>query len=138
MGFWKDNIGSLWEVEDKGKYSVARISVDKKDKDTGEWKQDFSGYVTLIGQAHDKAKTIKLQDHKNVKIRFGNGDVTTNYSREKRVLYTNYKLFSFNTVEWDSESRRWVNTDEDPDKNDEDDFMKVPDTSDDELPFNDI
>jgi len=112
MGFYKDNIGTIWSVEDKGKFSTAQITTGKKNKDTGEFEQDFNGFVTMIGTAHEKAKALQIPEKKGVKIRFSNGDVTTNYVPDKKITYTNYKLFSFHTVEWDNNTGKWVDNDD--------------------------
>ena len=112
MGFYKENIGTIWKIEDKGKYSTAQITCGKKNKDTGEFETEFNGFVTLLGTAHEKGKTLEIPEGKGVRIRFGNGDVTTNYVAEKKITYTNYKLFSFHTVSWDNASGKWVDDDD--------------------------
>jgi hypothetical protein len=39
-------------VENKGNYSVCKISTSKKDKATGKYETDFVGSVRFVGQAH--------------------------------------------------------------------------------------
>lgn len=128
MGFYKDNIGTIWAIEDHGEYSVAQISCARKDKSTGALTQEFNGFVTLSKTAHEKGKTLDVPNKfitssdarsgetKGVVIRFGNGNVTTKYVEAKKKTYTNYTLFSFHTVEWDKDAGRWVNNDGDDDE----------------------
>lgn len=69
-----------------------RISVSRKNKQSGEYEQDFSGFVLAIGTAAaHKAASLKEGD----RIKLGDVDVTTKYDRDKKVTYTNFKMFSF-------------------------------------------
>lgn len=71
---------------------MVRLSISRKNRQTGEYEQDFSGFVSFVGTAAAKnAACLKEGD----RIRLGDVDVTTNYNAEKRVTYTNYKAFSF-------------------------------------------
>lgn len=63
MGFRQaDNEGRggfarIWSIEDKGNYSVAKISTSKKRKDGSGYETDFQdGFVRLIGSAHEKVR----------------------------------------------------------------------------------
>jgi len=67
------------------------VSTSRKNKDTGEYEQDFSGYVMMIGQAHAKAQKLKEGD----RIKLGDVDVTTTYDKERKKEYVNYKCFDF-------------------------------------------
>ena len=50
----------IWSVEDKGNYSIAKVSTSKKRKD-GSYETDFQdGFVRLIGSAHEKAQTLNV------------------------------------------------------------------------------
>lgn len=73
-----------------------RISVSRKNKKTGEYEQDFSGFVLAIGTAV-ASKAARLQQ--GARIQLGDVDVSTKYDREKKITYTNYKLFSFHSEE---------------------------------------
>ena len=69
-----------------------RISVSRKNKDTGEYETEFSGFVNFYGTAvASRAARLKEKD----RIKLGEVDVTTRYSKEKNTTYTNYKVFSF-------------------------------------------
>ena len=77
-----------------------RMSVSRKNKQSGEYEQDFSGFVLAIGTAAaKKAACLKEGD----KIKLGDVDVSTKYDKEKKITYTNFKMFSFE-VDGDSDS----------------------------------
>ncbi len=93
MGFRSGAYARIWEVKPYSDTSVKlRLSVSRKNKQTGEYEQDFSGYVDAVGTAAaKKAACLKEGD----RIKLGDVDVTTKYNAEKKITYTNYKLFSF-------------------------------------------
>ena len=95
MGFRSKNYCTVWEVESISDTNTkARISASRKNKQTGEYETDFSGFVNFVGTAAaKKALSLKEKD----RIRLGDVDVTTKYDKEKKVTYTNYKIFSFET-----------------------------------------
>ena len=97
MGFRKDSYATIWSVETiSDTLTKARISISHKNKQTGEYETDFSGFVGFIGTAAaKKAACLKERD----RIKLGDVDVTTNYNKEKDVTYTNYKVFSFEVQE---------------------------------------
>ncbi len=97
MGFRKDSYATVWSVETiSDTLTKARISISHKNKQTGEYETDFSGFVGFIGTASaKKAACLKEKD----RIKLGDVDVTTNYNKEKDVTYTNYKVFSFEIQE---------------------------------------
>lgn len=86
---------TIWSVESASDTRTkARISISRKNKQTGEYDTDFSGFVDFIGTAAArKALTLKEKD----RIRLGDVDVTNNYNKEKNITYTNFKIFSFET-----------------------------------------
>ena len=97
MGFRSGAYARIWEIEQKSASFVkGRISINYKNKQTGEYEQDFSGFVSFIGTAcADHASKLEPKDM----IRIGDCDVSTKYDRDKRVTYTNFKIFSFADVE---------------------------------------
>jgi len=94
MGFRTGAYATIWEVTPEKEFSTKlQISISRKNKD-GEYEQDFSGFVYANGTGAAK-KAAQLQ--KKDRIRLGDVDVTTTYNKEKKVTYTNYKVYSFAT-----------------------------------------
>lgn len=93
MGFRKDSYAKVWSIEPISDTNTKiRISVSRKNKETDEYEQEFSGFVNCYGSiAAQKAARLKEGD----KIKLGDVDVTTRYDKEKKVEYVNYKMFSF-------------------------------------------
>lgn len=86
----------IWSIEDRGNYSVAKISTSKKHRDDGGYETDFQdGFVRLIGSAHTKAQDLNIPDNKGVSIQITSCEVTTTYDAETKKGYTNYAIFSF-------------------------------------------
>ena len=88
-GFW----AKVWKIEDCGNFHQCQISTSKKDKD-GNYVKDYSGFVRLIGHAHNKAKDIKEGDT----IKVSNSELTNNYSKARGVTYTNVAIFEIDEI----------------------------------------
>lgn len=100
MGFRTGAYAKVWEVTPMSDTSTKlRMSVSRKNKQTGEYEQDFSGFVLAIGTAA-AGKALGLKEGSRIKI--GDCDVTTKYDPQKKITYTNYKMFSFSTDEDDA------------------------------------
>ena len=95
MGFRTGSYATIWTVESASDTRTkARISISRKNKQTGEYDTDFSGFVDFIGTAAArKALSLKEKD----RIKLGDVDVTNNHSKETGKTYTNFKIFSFET-----------------------------------------
>ncbi len=93
MGFRTGAYCTVWDVTPKSDVNtVVRISISRKNKQSNEYEQDFSGFVSFIGTAAaKKAACLKKGD----RIKLGDVDVTTFYDKEKDVTYTNFKAFGF-------------------------------------------
>lgn len=94
MGFCQDrSYMTVWSVEPSatGKTTKVRLSSSKKNKQTGEYEQDFSGYCTFIGDANTRAATLREKD----RIRLKECDVETRYDKTAKREYVNFKVFSF-------------------------------------------
>lgn len=93
MGFRTGAYAKVWEVNPMSDTSTKlRVSISRKNKKTDEYEQDFSGFVLAIGTAAaSKAARLKEGD----RIKLGDVDVSTKYDKEKKVTYTNFKMFSF-------------------------------------------
>lgn len=93
MGFRTGAYCKVWEVTPKSDVNtVVRLSISRKNKQTGEYEQDFSGFVSFVGTAAAK-KAACLKE--GARIKLGDVDVTTVYNSEKKVTYTNFKAFGF-------------------------------------------
>lgn len=93
MGFRTGAYAKVWEVEPKSDtMTKARISISRKDKQTGEYTQEFGNYVVFIGSAVAKrAACLKKGD----RIKLGDVDVIDKYNKETKKEYINFKCFSF-------------------------------------------
>jgi len=93
MGFRPNTYCTVWSVETVSDTQTrARISISRKNKNTGEYEQDFSGFVSFFGTAN-AAKAAKLKEKDRIKL--GDVDVSNRYDKEKGREYTTYKVFSF-------------------------------------------
>ena len=93
MGFRQNGFCSVWSIEPSktGKTTRVRLSSSRKNRATGEYEQDFSGFCTFIGKAHDMAQKLQPKD----RIKILECDVGTDYDKEKQKEYVNYKVFDF-------------------------------------------
>ena len=93
MGFRKDAFCTVWSVEPVSDVQTkARISISRKDKQTGEYTEDFSGFVSFFGTAAaKKAATLKERD----RIKLGDVDVRSKYDKAKNITYYNFNVYSF-------------------------------------------
>lgn len=79
----------LWEVKRVSeKYSDVRISTSKK-QDDGSYKDDFSGFVRMIGKAHKALDYI----HEQESFRILSCGVESRYDKETKKTFTNYLIF---------------------------------------------
>ena len=131
MGFRTGAYATIWQVKQgKGNYTDVRLSISKKNRQTNEYEQDFSGFVRFIGTAHQRANSLKERD----RIRIGDCEVTNSYDKEKNVTYTNFAVFSFEDANGGTNTNQNSQASPNPQS---DGFMNIPDGIDDsELPFN--
>lgn len=95
MGFRTDSYATVWSVEPVSDTKTkGRITISRKNRQTGEYEQDFSGFVDFIGTAAAK-KAARLKERDRIKLK--DVDVSTNFVQEKGITYTNFKIFSFET-----------------------------------------
>lgn len=93
MGFRAGAYCKVWSIEPKSDTCTKiRLSHSRKDGQTGEYEQDFSGFVNFIGTAA-ASKAAKLKEGDRIKL--GDVDVSTRYDAEKRITYYNFKAFNF-------------------------------------------
>lgn len=105
MGFRTGAYATVWEVRGiSDTMTRCRVSISKKNKTTGQYEQDFGGYITFIGSAAAN-KALKLKEKDRIKL--GDVDVDNKYVKEKDITYTNFKVFSFDGPdEIDSQPRQ--------------------------------
>ena len=97
MGFRKDTYAKVWQVESvRDNFTKLRISISKKNKQTGQYEDDFSGFVNIYGSGV-AAKAAKLKSGDRIKL--GDVDVQSNYVKEKKTIYYNFNVYSFELVE---------------------------------------
>lgn len=130
MGFRTGSYATIWSVESvSNTITRGRISISRKNKQSGEYETDFSGYVSFIGtSAANKAAGLKERD----RVRLGDVDVTTQYDKEKNTTYTNFKIFSFDMADEVGQTRPAAQTNmmtDDPEPTNIDEY------DDSELPF---
>lgn len=100
MGFRTGAFAKVWEVSPVSDSSTkVRLSVSRKNKQTDQYEQEFSGFVLAIGTA-TASKALKLKEGDRIKL--GDVDVTTKYDKDKKATYTNFKMFSFEDVNGNS------------------------------------
>lgn len=93
---------TIWANEDKGNYSVVEMSTSRKDKESGEYKTDFSSkFVRFVGQAHSKAKKYALDRKSRIKIENCGATVEPG---NNGVWYTNFLVFDFSLAEGNNKS----------------------------------
>jgi len=96
MGFRTGAYAKVWEITPiRDNSTKLRISTSRKNKQTGDFEQDFSGFVLCFGTSAAQ-KAAKL--NKGDRIKLGDCDVTTKYDKDRRITYTNYALFSFDVM----------------------------------------
>lgn len=96
MGFRNGAYAKVWEIKPVWDTNTkCRISTSRKNKDSGEYMQDFSGYVSFVGTANaKKAACLKEGD----RIKLGDVDIISKYDADKKQTYYNFTCFSFETV----------------------------------------
>ena len=85
----------VWEIKRvEEKYSDIRISTSKK-LDDGSYKEDFGGFVRMVGKAHKAMDYINEKDSFRI-LKCG---VESIYDKEKKEKYTNFIIFDAEPAE---------------------------------------
>ena len=93
MGFRVNAICKVWQIMPKSDVNTQlRVSTSRKNKQTGNYDQDFSGFVSCVGAAAAK-KAAKLNEGARIQIK--ECEVTTNYNKDKNITYTNFAIYDF-------------------------------------------
>lgn len=97
MGFRNGAWAKCWEIAKISDTNTKiRISISRKNQQTGDYEQDFSGYVNCVGEMAAKQA---LQLEEGARIRLGEVDVTTKYDGVRRTIFTYFHVYSFQEVE---------------------------------------
>ena len=142
MGFRVDTYARVWKVENKGKYSVARISISKKDSSTNTYTVDFQdGFVRLVGQAHQAFQGVNIDEKRGVSIKIKSCEVTNLYtSPDGKVSYTpHYTIFGVEMQDNNNNNNNNNNNKavaNSTNNNGSDEYMSIPESDNEELPFN--
>lgn len=95
MGFRQGTWATCWEANPKSNtVTSVRLSVSHKNAESGEYEQEFSGYVAFVG-ASNAPRAARLQRKDRIKL--GTVDVTTRYDEKANKTYTNYFCHGFLT-----------------------------------------
>lgn len=97
MGFRPGAYMTIWEIKpSKDTVTEARVSCSRKNKNTGEYEDDFSGFVRFTGTAAAN-KALSLQPRDRIKL--GDTDVRRRYDKETQKEYTDFIIWSFELVD---------------------------------------
>ncbi len=93
MGFRNGAWATCWAVEPKSDtMTTVRLSTSRKERESGEYIQDFSGFVAFVGtKAAKKAANLKVRD----RIKLESVEVVTRYVKEQDKSYTNFMCYDF-------------------------------------------
>lgn len=124
MGFRTGSWAKIWGIEPKSStWTKGRISISRKNRQTGEYEQDFSGFVDFTGTA-SAAKAAGL--HEGDTIKLGDVDVVRVWDKERQKEYINYKVFTFD-LDDQAQQARPVDANPVDGSAGEDVFMDIPD-----------
>lgn len=94
MGFRSGAYAKVWEIKpsENGKTTTVRLSVSRKNKDTDEYVQEFSGLCFFIGKANIKAREqLSVKD----RIQLTECDVTTDFNKTTKENKVYFKVWDF-------------------------------------------
>lgn len=121
MGFRNDGYLTVWEVKptESKRVTRARVSSSRKDRESGEWETDFSGWVKFLGNSAEAALKLKQKD----RIVAKRVEVQNSYNKEKDREYTDFIIWDFGMPE---DRKKTGNADGEPEN---------PVTEEDDTPF---
>lgn len=95
MGFKNGSYVKIWGVEDKGNYSLANISISRKNKETDKYETEFQEkFVKLVSNAHKAIVGMDIPQN-GLSMRIKACDVTNKYDAKKKKTYYNFVVFEF-------------------------------------------
>lgn len=93
MGFRSGAYAKVWSVEKVSDTNTKlRVSISRKNKKTDLYEQEFSGFVSVVGEkAASDANRLKEGD----RIKLGDVDVKTKYDGVRKQVFYNFFVFNF-------------------------------------------
>ena len=107
---------AIWSIDDREKFCRVSMNTQSKDKE-GHYFTDWSNkFVSLFGKAYEAVKGITINEDakEHIDCRIGWGyertgendkkfkqipfEVTNNYDKEKKILYTNYAVYDLEVI----------------------------------------
>lgn len=116
MGLRNGCYAKVWKIDRKERYTKIQASISKKDKTTGQYETDWSGFINLVGPAHTEAANLKEGD----RIKIDEFEVTTTFNKEKNVTYTNYSAFKISNANTQNQQAKTKKAPDDPVEGDDD------------------
>ena len=98
MGFKNSAIATIWKIKDIDGENIFRdvqISTSRKNKKTGEYESDFSGYVRFVANAVVGVESLKEKD----RIVLKNVDVSRRYDKKKGREFVNFTVYEWERME---------------------------------------
>lgn len=98
MGFKNSAIATIWKIKDTDGENIFRdvqISTSRKNKKTGEYESDFSGYVRFVANAVTGVEGLKEKD----RIVLKNVDVSRRYDKKKGREFVNFTVYEWERME---------------------------------------
>lgn len=90
--FSVNSYAKIKEVEDKGNYSVCKISISKKNRKSGKYETDFVGKVRFVGNAHHQRPLA------NQRIQITSCGVSNCYTKDGKLEFPKmptYTIFEY-------------------------------------------
>ena len=105
MGFSVGSYATVWEITERfDKYAKVRLTTSRKDAATDKYVTDFSGFVTLVGDAFKRLDEIEdvIGDKGRCSIKITGCSVTNRYDKDAGREYVNYLVFGFEAPDADN------------------------------------
>lgn len=97
MGFKNGTVATVWKVKDSdgdNRFRDVQISTSKRNKKSGEYESDFSGYVRFVANAVAGVERLKEKD----RIILKNVDVSRRHDKKKGKEFVNFTVFEWERV----------------------------------------
>ena len=101
MGFRTNSYMRIWEEVRRDttnpvpKWVTVRTSISRKNKETGQYDQDFSGYVSLVGAACTEYLNRLQQAPLPFNVKLGDIDCRSYYNKDTKQSRYDFTVFSF-------------------------------------------